>query len=70
MKVEYDWNNDDDNENDDDEGAGGDYHVRALVFKHPTDSGLTGSHERRHCRRDLLVTSYDYGVYHAAWEDL
>ena len=54
------------NENDDDEGGGGDYHVQALVFKHLTDSGLTSSHERRHCRGDLLGIGDDYGIYHAA----
>ena len=40
---------------------GGDYHVRALVFKHLTDSGLTSSHERRHCRGDFLGIGDDYG---------
>ena len=47
-------------------GEGGDYHIRALVFKHLTDSGLTSSHERRHGGGDFLVTSDYYGVYHAA----
>ena len=44
----------------------GNYHVRALVFKHLIDSGLTSSHERRHCRGDLLGIGDDYGIYHAA----